>query len=227
MRILSWMYVLIPLLSVSTAVWGQEADHQTVMAYNSLKGRHSLDLSFGLLSDLNSSTDVAVGGIQTHSSGNGFLGSLIYAYWLEDDLAVSIHVGVQNADAKTTVSGLNVTTESAVIIPLLFGVKYQVFRITENNNFRPYISASIGPYLGFASNVRTGYGVSTESISETALGSRFAADFDLLVSRRFKLGIGVGYRFVSDFSRQIGTQKNYSSPEFSVNLGVILGRGKN
>ncbi len=227
MRFLTGKLILIPLLFVSTAVLGQKADHQNEIANYSLKGRHSLDLSFGLLSDLNSSAEVRGGGIQTSSSGNGFLGSVIYAYWLEDELAVSIHVGVQNADSKTSISGLNVVTESAVIIPVLFGVKYQGFRITEHNNFRPYASVSVGPYFGFASNVRTGYGVTTESISEAALGSRFAADFDLLLSRRFKLGIGVGYRFVSDFSRRIGTERNYSSPEFSVCLGFILGRGKN
>lgn len=227
MRFLTGKLILVLLLFVPTIVWGQEAGQQDETANYSLKGRHSLDLSFGLLSDLNSSADVTVGGIHARSSGNGFLGSVIYAYWLEDELAVSIHVGVQNADARTSVSGLNVVTESAVIIPVLFGVKYQVFRITEHNNLRPYVSVSIGPYFGFASNVRTGYGVTTESISETALGSRFAADFDLLLSRRFKLGVGVGYRFVSDFSRRIGTEKNYSSPEFSVRLGFILGRGKN
>lgn len=226
MRFLHWKLVLIPLLFVPTTILGQEVEQQTDVAIYSLKGRHSIDISFGLLSDLNSSASVTIGGVHTRSSGNGFLGSVIYAYWLEDELAVSINVGVQNADAQISVSGLNVVTESAVIIPVLFGVKYQVFRITEHNNFRPYVSVSVGPYFGFASNVRTGYGVSSESISEAALGSRFACDFDLLVSRRFKLGIGVGYRFVSDFSHRIGTEKNYSSPEFSVSFGFILGRGE-
>jgi hypothetical protein len=226
MKFLLWRLILIPLLLMSTAVLGQEADHQNEIANYSLKGRHSLDLSFGLLSDLNSSADVTIGGVHTRSSGNGFLGSVIYSYWLEDELAVSIHMGVQNADARTSVSGLNVVTESAVIIPVLIGVKYQVFRFTGHNNFRPYASVSIGPYFGFASNVRTGVGVTTESVSEAVLGSRLAVDFDLLVSRRFKLGIGVGYRFVSDFSRRIGTERNYSSPEFSICLGLILGHGK-
>ncbi|HKI43694.1 MAG TPA: hypothetical protein VKA08_00050 [Balneolales bacterium] len=227
MKFLLCKLILIPLLLMSTAVLGQEADRQTDVAYYSLKDRHSLDLSFGLLSDLNSSADVTVGGVHTRSSGNGFLGSVIYSYWPEDELAVSIHVGVQNTDIKTSVTGLNVVSESAVIIPVLFGVKYQVFRITEHNNFRPYASVSIGPYFGFVSNVRTGFGVTTESIAEVVLGSRLAADFDLLLSRRFKLGIGAGYRFVSDFSRRIGTERNYSSPEFSICLGFILGRAKN
>lgn len=192
----------------------------------SLKGRHSLDLSLGLLSSMSSSAEVTFGGVNTSSSGNGFLGSVNYAYWLEDEVALSIHVGVQNADAKTSVSGLNVSTESVVVIPLLFGVKYQVFRLTDSNSLRPYLSVSVGPYIGTASNVHTGMNVAAENITETAVGSRLALDNDWLLSKRFKLGMGIGYRLVSDFSRRIGSKKNYSSPEFSLCVGIIIGKGK-
>lgn len=213
------------LLVIPCVVAGQPTANAPQSGY-SLKGRHSIDISIGLLSNLSSSSDVTSGGVNTSSTGNGFLGSIVYAYWLEDDLAVGIRAGVQNADAKVTVTGLNVSTQSAAVVPLLFGIKYQIFRFTQQNTLRPYISVYAGPYFGFASNVRTGLNVSTESISEAAIGSRLAADFDLLLSRRFKLGIGVGYRLVSDFHNRIGTQKNYSSPEFSMCFGFILGRGK-
>lgn len=192
----------------------------------SLKGRHSLDLSFGLLSSMSNSTEVTFGGVNASSSGNGFLGSINYAYWLEDEVALSIHIGVQNADAETSVSGLNVSTESVVVIPLLFGVKYQVLRLVDSNSLRPYLSVSLGPYIGTASNVHTGMNVATETVTETAVGARLALDNDWLLSKRFKMGVGIGYRLVSDFSRRIGSKKNYSSPEFSLCVGFIIGKGK-
>ena len=212
-------------------VFGQSTLNQRLnspesQAIYSLKGRHSVDLSMGLLSNFTSGTVVAGDEVDVRSSGNGFLGSVNYAYWLEDELAVNIHVGVQNTDARTSVSGFNVTTESVVVIPLLFGIKYQAFRITDSNVLRPYLSVAVGPYFGTASNVRSGTGVATETIFETAIGSRLALDIDWLLSKRFKLGIGMGYRLVSDFNRRIGSEKNYSSPEFSFCFGFIIGKGK-
>jgi hypothetical protein len=91
---------------------------------------------------------------------------------------------------------------------------------------RPYVYASLGPYFGFASDVRTGVTAGTESYSGTALGSRVAAGMELSLSRRFTLGLAVGYRLVSDFERRIGAEENYSSPEFSLSLGVVIGRGQ-
>jgi len=195
-------------------------------ASNSLKGKHGIELRLGLLSKLSSTNEISTGGITTKNKANGLGGSIAYNYWLEDNLALSISIGALNADANTSVSGGGTSVESAVVVPMLFGVKYQAFRFTDSNNLRPYVSASIGPYFGFASNVRAGAITSTESISETALGARLAVGMDLSLSKLFKLGFGAGYRFVTDFENRIGSETNYSSPEFSLLLGIVFGRGK-
>lgn len=46
---------------------------------------------------------------------------------------------------------------------------------------------------------------------------------DVLLSKRFALGLGVGYRLVGDFDRCVGSRDNYSSPEASVSFEVLFG----
>jgi len=68
--------------------------------------------------------------------------------------------------------------------------------------------------------------IESESYSETALGSRLGVSMDLLLGKWFTLGVGAGYYLVTDFERPIGSEKNYSSPEFSLSFGMIFGKGK-
>ena len=73
-----------------------------------------------------------------------------------------------------------------------------------------------------------GQGATTavESVSETALGSRLAIGLDISLSRLFRVGFGAGYRLVTDFENRIGSEKNHSSPEFSLSFGIVFGKGK-
>jgi len=196
-------------------------------ASNSLRGKHSIQVSAGLLTAMNVSTEVSEGDVTVDCKENGLIGSVAYTYWLENNLGVNLSVGVISAGVSTSVNDTDVIVETATVIPMLFGVKFQPFRFTDSNSLRPYLSVSAGPYLGFASNVRTGSTTATECISEAALGSRVGAGVDLSLGRLFTLGVGTGYCFVTDFENRIGTNKNYSSPDFSLSFGIVLGKGKN
>jgi outer membrane protein W len=160
------------------------------------------------------------------SEASGVVGSIAYDYWFADEWAFSVSLGVANANASTSVTGSGVFMESATVIPLLFGVKYKPIELAVGDALRPYLYAALGPYFGFASDVRSGTTTGTEAYSETALGSRAGVGMDLSLSRSFKLGFAVGYRFVSDFARRIGSDENYSSPEFSLSIGALIGKGK-
>jgi outer membrane protein W len=195
-------------------------------ASESLRGKHGIELTLGLLSEISSTTEVSPGGVTTKSEANGLIGSIGYTYWLEDDWAINVSAGVVDADATVSAGGSGTFVESAAVIPILFGVKYQSSRLVDSDVVRPYVSASVGPYLGFASNVWTGTTTSVEARSETALGLRLAIGADISLSRLFRLGIGGGYRFVTDFENRIGSEKNHSSPEFSISFGIVFGKGR-
>ncbi len=193
---------------------------------NSLRGRHAIELGIGLLSEVSASHQVSAGSVTTKSESNGLIGSCAYTYWLENNVGISFRVGVLDVDATTAVDGSETFVEASTVVPMLFGVKYQPFGCAIGEVMRPYVSAFIGPYIGTAAGVRTGVTATTESYTETALGSYLGAGADLSLSKLFTIGIGVGYHLVDDFNRRIGSEKNYSSPDFSLSLGIVFGRGK-
>jgi outer membrane protein W len=164
-------------------------------------GSHSLELSAGLLTAGSSTVAVSGAGVTTEASGRGLLGSLRYAYWVDNDLALQISVSAVNADASISVNGGAVAAQSAAVIPLLIGLKYQPFHIAGNSKLRPYVYGSIGPYLGYSSGVEAGPTTSTGVRWEAAMGARLAVGLDLVLSRLFTLGFQGGV-FGDDGFRQ-------------------------
>jgi outer membrane protein W len=189
-------------------------------------GLHQVELGIGLLSALNAGSAVSVGSVAVTSEVNGIIGSLAYSYWFADEWAVRLSVGIANADASTSASGSSIALESAAVIPMLLGVKYRPLELAVAEALRPYLCVSLGPYFGLASNVRAGANTGTESYTEAAIGARAALGIDLSLSRRFALGLTVGYHLVSDFARRIGSERNHSSPEFSLSASFLIGKGK-
>jgi len=223
--VISLMIFPIPVIG-QTLPTPEETESAERSASNSLRGKHCIELTAGLLSEISATHEVSAGGVTTKSKADGLIGSIGYTYWFENDWGITFSVGVSDADATTSTSGSDVLVESAVVVPVLFGVKYQPSRLIHSDVMSPYVSASVGPYSGFASNVRTGATTTVESISETALGSRLAIGLDISLSRLFRVGFGAGYRLVTDFENRIGSEKNHSSPEFSLSFGIVFGKGK-
>ena len=202
----------------------KESTRQSVS--NSLRGKHSIALGIGLLGKMTVTNEVSAGGVTNSVEERELLGSIAYTYWLENDLGFNFSLGVLGIDFNNSVKGSEVSTETATVVPLLFGVKYQPFRLTTSDVLRPYVLASVGPLFGSATINRVGVNIESESYSETALGSRLGVGMDLLLGKWFTLGVGAGYYLVTDFERPIGSEKNYSSPEFSLSFGMIFGKGK-
>jgi len=219
--------LIIPLSLLLQNVWlGEKAEAAGQSSACSIRGKHAIELSLGLLSKFRSATMVSAGSTTTESEANGFIGSITYTHWLEEQVSIHITSGALDVDASTSVDGSRTFMETSTVVPLLFGVKYSPFRRPIGDVMRPFVSASVGPYIGFTSKVRSGTDTRRESYSETALGSRLGAGVDLSISRLFILGVSAGYHFVEDFNNRIGAEKNYSSPDFSLSLGVIFGKGK-
>jgi hypothetical protein len=195
-------------------------------ASNSLRGKHHIEITAGLLSEVSATQEVTAGNVTTKSESNGFLGSVGYTYWVENEWGITFRAGVSDVDATVSTNGSGTLVESATVVPVLFGVKYQPTRLIDSDVMRPFASVSVGPYVGSASEVRTGITTVVEARTETALGSRLAAGLDIRLSRLFRLGFAGGYHFVADFENRIGSEKNYSGPEFSLSFGIVFGKGK-
>jgi hypothetical protein len=57
------------------------------------------------------------------------------------------------------------------------------------------------------------------------LGGFVGGGADVLLGRRWSLGVAAGYRWMADFSQTIGTRKNYGGVDAGIGIGWMWGRG--
>lgn len=221
-----WIVVLFS-TATPTPVAGEGADGSVVSNSGiQLEGRHGITIHAGVLSQVTAERDVSSGGISSDTRVNGFLGSLSYSYWAGHDWAVDVAAGLIHAETSTSVGAAGVTSKSAGVVPILFGTSFYPSQLAMGSSVRPYGSLAVGPYLGFATNSQVGTTLNEESVLKSVLGFRVRSGADVFLGDRFRIGLSVGYHFVSDFDEPIGRDKDYSGPEFAFGFGVLIGAGK-
>lgn len=176
-------------------------------------------------------------GVRTGTSSD-VLGEFSYSHWLSEDWSLGLSAGALVFGAETGVSAgarlpamasdvpATARFRSATVTAVLLNVGYHPARLAIGSAAWPYLSLSVGPYLGSGENVRFGTDAAVESVTDTAFGARALAGVDVHVGGRFKLGLSGGYRFVGDFQEPIRNYRDYSGPEFSFAFGVLLGGGR-
>lgn len=174
---------------------------------------------------MNSTNDASVYGLSSNNRVDEIIGRLTYTHWFQRDWALNISLGVIGTEANSLVSGSDVFSETGSVIPILFGVRFQPSRLALSPVLRPYFSGAIGSYLGFATRSRAGFVTMNETISEAAFGMHVSAGMNWFFSRLFCFGVNAGYHLVTDFEQRIGSQKNYSDPEFLLAFGILFGGG--
>jgi len=188
-----------------------------------LKGRSGIDLHIGLY-DNTGVTKISVSPeLVTTNASTGFMGSISYQYWFEDYLSVGVSLGALVINASTSTQTADVSTESATVAPLIVGINYYPLQTSQPSTVLPYLSGYIGPYIGiYSRNAIQTTVVESETIVETAFGARLGAGLDFLIADIFKLGIGIDYHFITEFSRPIGGETNYSCPSYSLTFGFVF-----
>jgi len=227
---MSILNVVIPLLQAATITpqaVEPAAEAPTVETRAPRAGRHGLELGIGLFDHTTAAVTATAGGTTSTTSGSGVGGSLTYTYWLADDLGLSAQVGVVSVDATVSAVGTQSQVRSVSVVPLLFGVKYQPFQFRGAERVRPYLAAAVGPFIGTDAGISSGTGgASVASRTEAAAGGRAGIGLDFLASQRVMLGLGAGYRLMTDFAQPIGGERNYSGADLTLAVGVLLGGGR-
>ena len=196
---------------------------------NSLEGRSSIELNIGLWHESKAVNDVIISGTSSTAKSNGFLGGLAYSQWLDENLNVTVSVGLLSAEAESRaivsfpIAGFTrLTQRTSSVIPILVGVRYYLPQSEGSTSVRPFAALGIGPFLGFEAKNTV---LVQESRSETAFGVRLGGGVDFLLSQSFKLGANIGYYLMTDYSTPVGARKNYNGPEFSLGFAFIFGDG--
>ena len=178
-----------------------------------LIGRHTITFEGGTKTNSNTSVITGADGSDVKS---GFVGSINYGYWFDEEWAITMSGGVFGAGASTMYN--NVETSS--VIPLLFGVKYYPYKLALGAVGRIYLGLAAGDYMGFAT--KSGSFLTTSIVSESVFGGQLSVGADFFVTSWFKIGPKLSYHLMGDFSEVIGTKKNLSGAAFSVEAGFVL-----
>jgi hypothetical protein len=190
---------------------------------HSLKGRSSVDLEVGLWHESKAgNANSSIGVAQTASTG-GFLGGLSYHHWFQEEFSFEVSIGLLAGEATSLMSVSGSLQRTSSVVPVLFGVCYHLTDASLKSSVRPFVSLSMGPFLGFESQSEL---LKQETHTETALGARFGAGMDFLAGQSFKIGAGIGYTVMMDYSTSIGARKNYSGPDFQLSVGLLFGESE-
>ncbi len=195
-----------------------------VVSYPSFTGKNSIDLHFGLFDNSGQSAITISSTSVTTNSTNGFIGSLSYQYWIKEYLSARLSLGALLIETKTTTGIINVSTETATLMPILIGVNFYPLQISRENNVLPYVSLAAGPYIGtYTKNeVAITRIVANETVVESTFGLRIGGGVDFLIGSIFKMGLGVAYHSVSDFKEPIGGDTNYDGTEYLITIGFVF-----
>lgn len=194
---------------------------------NFLEGRHGIELKLGIYDDTNITSITEINSLNqfiTTNSSIGIMASIAYQYWFKNYLSFRLGAGalVTNTNTKTS-AGEEVSAETATVVPVLTGINFYPLQIENGSNVLLYISGYVGPYIGvYTKSEVLSTSIKNETIVETVIGGRLGAGIDFFIGNIFKLGFTAGYHFMGDFSRPIGSETNYSGPEYSLVFGFVF-----
>ncbi len=183
-----------------------------------LMRRSGLELNFGVWTG-GASTSVSPGGVTTEANLGAFVGGLLYAYWMRENLSVTLSAGLLSANASSSVGIMSVEQQASSVTSLLLGVRFYLPDPESDARVRPFLSGAIGTYIGSEAKSTL---FSQEAHSEASFGGRLGGGIDFLLGDHFKLAANAGYNLMSDFSASVGGRENYNGGDFSIGIGYVF-----
>ena len=150
---------------------------------------------------------------------NGSIGGITFRNWVEEDLAVKLNIEYLSGQANVTVSPSDVIQRVSAVFPVLAGVDYYLLKPEPGSALRPFITGSLGLFLGTEANNST---LNISSHTETSFGVRLGAGIDFLLSNHFIFNVNAGYNVMTNFASQVGGRNNYNGADFSIGLDYLF-----
>jgi hypothetical protein len=187
-----------------------------------MAGRSRVELRLGVGLRTSTGTSVGAGGIETKTDAGGVSAGFTYARWASNELAYTVGIGALSVDAKTSVGTGGVETRTAVVVPILVGLRRYLSASNPESGARPFGSVEAGPFIGHESATSVGSTVGVESRGETAFGGRLGLGLDFGTGR-VSFGVHAGYDLMTDFAEPIGGKTNHSGFELGLAVGLSFG----
>lgn len=192
-------------------------------------GRHRVELRLGVWRD--SGGPEAPPKIAVGAQLLDFRGGLQYTRFLREDLAATLSLDVLAAEADLVTFGgassSGTSQQRSQIIFLPVGLRWDPQ--PGDLRTRPvklHIGAGLGPVIGLHAGGSVDHAtVFAGTRAAMTLGGFVGGGVDVLLGRRWSLGVNGGYRWTADFSETIGTRKNYTGVDAGIGIGWMWGAG--
>ena len=198
-------------LSIITLLAIQTTSSAQIEKMN-LAGRHTIFMEGGFKTNSKTTSTIVNGTVEATT---GFIGSLNYGYWFDEEWALTFSGGVFGAEADVKYNNVSANA----IMTILFGARYYPVKLALGSVGRFYAGLALGQYVGSAAKTS---GLVTRTINESVFGGQASIGCDLFVASWFKFGPKLSYYLLNDFKEIIGTEKNLSGAAFSFDFGFVL-----
>jgi Caspase domain len=160
-----------------------------------------------------------------------FRGGLRYTRFLREDLAATLSFDVLPAEADLVTfdgfSSSGTSQQRSLVISVPLGLRWD----PQPGDLRTkpvklYLAAGLGPVIG----LHTGGSVDEATAfagtrAAMTVGGFLGGGADVLLGRRWSIGVSAGYTWMTDFPQTIGTRKNYSGVDVGIGIGWMWGKG--
>lgn len=188
-------------------------------AENGSPGETSVVFTGGLWLASGNNAEIARGGIVRSEISTAFFGSVGVGYHISEDFMVGVSAGV--IAAKVSVHD-DTPHRSEVVIPVLFGIRYYSHFHSFDSTLHPYLSLSLGPFIGLVSRDD----VEPEVVrSEAAFGGKIGAGIEKRFGENFVLSLNGALYLVGNYAGAIAGRRNFNGSELSIGFGILLGGG--
>jgi hypothetical protein len=179
------------------------------------------------------------------NTGDGVLndfGGIEFTRYLREDFAITLGVHgplwVQGATfpqfiflpgTGPVLSGESTIWDSGTILSVPVVLRWNPLTTgREHRAVKPFLAIGAGPVFGWGRETRfNGTTFGADEYRLTAASVHLGTGVDLHLTRRFAVGLNVGYNtMIRSFSRPVGARSHYSAPEFGVSVGWTFGRGR-
>ena len=209
------------LVMLSSIALAQSNSNDQVNSYSKpdsqgyFPSKHSIDLRVSFWNSSESSVSIGLHGYSVETGSGGISGEIMYNFYPNSIYSFNASVGVKNTEVKVE----NFSTYTSTVVPVMMGMRYYFMEYSTNNPFRPFAGVSIGGLIGTETGVEI---LNVGTHTETAVGASAGMGSDIILGSLVKLQAEISYNLYTDFKEEIGGNKNYSGPEFSLGIGFMF-----
>jgi hypothetical protein len=214
-KLCALLIILSVVITAQTNTDDQNNISSIVDTQQNLLSKHSIDLRVSFWNSSESSVSVGFHGYSVETGSGGISGEIMYNFYPNSIYSFNASVGVKSTEVKVE----NFSTYTSTVVPIMMGMRYYFMQYSTDNPFRPFAGVSIGGLIGTETGVEI---LNVGTHTETAVGASAGMGSDIILGSLVKLQAEISYNLYTDFKEEIGGNKNYSGPEFSLGIGFMF-----